>query len=114
MVEPCRLVSVGRRWYLLGCDTDRQDSRTYRVDRLRPRIPSGPGFAPSGGVAAFVTQGFSLAPYACQTKATVEALIIEVAEGISPAAGYPEAIDERLAGRICCLTGISCSVALVM
>jgi predicted DNA-binding transcriptional regulator YafY len=97
--EPHKLVSVGRRWYLLGWDTDRQDWRTYRVDRLRPRIPSGPRFVPrpmpSGGVAAFVTQGVSVAPYSYQAKVTVKAPIIEVAERISPAAGYLEVIDEQ-------------------
>ena len=35
--EPHRLVHTGRRWYLLGWDVDRQDWRTYRVDRLDPR-----------------------------------------------------------------------------
>ncbi|MBO0841095.1 MAG: WYL domain-containing protein, partial [Sciscionella sp.] len=44
--EPHRLVHSGRHWYLLGWDVDRDDWRTYRVDRLRPRIPNGPRFAP--------------------------------------------------------------------
>src|SRR5918994_746264 len=42
--EPHRLVHTGRRWYLLGWDVDRQDWRTYRVDRLDPRTPTGPRF----------------------------------------------------------------------
>ena len=33
-VEPHRLVSLGRRWYLVGFDLDRDDWRTYRVDRI--------------------------------------------------------------------------------
>ena len=33
-VEPHRLVSLGRRWYLVGFDLDRDDWRTYRVDRV--------------------------------------------------------------------------------
>jgi predicted DNA-binding transcriptional regulator YafY len=44
--EPHRLVHTGRRWYLIGWDTDRRDWRTYRVDRIRPRIPAGPRFTP--------------------------------------------------------------------
>ena len=34
-VEPHQLVTVGRRWYLLGYDLDRQDWRSFRLDRLR-------------------------------------------------------------------------------
>ncbi|MBR8745229.1 YafY family protein, partial [Nocardiopsis sp. MG754419] len=36
VVEPHRLVSHGRRWYLVAWDTGREDWRTFRVDRLRP------------------------------------------------------------------------------
>src|SRR6266545_6447022 len=38
-VEPHRLVHTGRRWYLLAWDTDRQDWRTFRVDRITLRTP---------------------------------------------------------------------------
>ena len=37
-VEPHRLVLLGRRWYLVGYDLDRQGWRSYRLDRL-----TGPG-----------------------------------------------------------------------
>src|ERR1700753_1896408 len=33
-VEPHRLVSLGRRWYLVGYDLDRQDWRSFRLDRV--------------------------------------------------------------------------------
>ncbi len=33
-VEPYRLVSAGQRWYLLAFDLDRDDWRTFRVDRI--------------------------------------------------------------------------------
>lgn len=45
-VEPHHLVSSHGRWYLLGWDLDRDDWRLYRADRMRPRIPLGPRFAP--------------------------------------------------------------------
>lgn len=44
-VEPHRLVYTGRRWYLLAWDTGRQDWRTFRTDRIQPRLPTGPRFA---------------------------------------------------------------------
>lgn len=33
-VEPLRLLASGRRWYLLAFDLDRDDWRTFRVDRM--------------------------------------------------------------------------------
>lgn len=33
-VEPYRLVATGRRWYLLAWDLDRDDWRTFRLDRM--------------------------------------------------------------------------------
>lgn len=37
-MEPHRLVHTGRRWYLVGFDLDRDDWRTFRLDRVtRPR-----------------------------------------------------------------------------
>jgi predicted DNA-binding transcriptional regulator YafY len=45
-VEPYRLVHVRGRWYLVGWDVGRQDWRTFRADRVRPRVPTGPRFSP--------------------------------------------------------------------
>ena len=45
-VEPHRLVSRGGRWYAVAWDLDRAAWRTFRVDRMRPRTPVGPRFAP--------------------------------------------------------------------
>jgi len=44
--EPHRLVAWGRRWYLVAWDNEREDWRTFRVDRITPRIPTGPRFVP--------------------------------------------------------------------
>jgi len=45
-VEPYGLVAWTGRWYLVAWDVERGDWRTFRVDRLRPRIPLGRRFAP--------------------------------------------------------------------
>jgi predicted DNA-binding transcriptional regulator YafY len=45
-VEPYRLVNDRRRWYLLAWDTDREDWRLFRMDRVGPRTPTGPRFTP--------------------------------------------------------------------
>ncbi|MET9243396.1 WYL domain-containing protein [Nonomuraea sp. NPDC003709] len=61
-VEPHHLVTWGGRWYLVAWDLDREDWRTFRADRIAPRVPTGPRFAPrelpGGGVAAFVADRF--------------------------------------------------------
>jgi predicted DNA-binding transcriptional regulator YafY len=42
-VEPYRLVVLSRRWYLLAFDVDRDDWRTFRVDRMtEPRATVAP------------------------------------------------------------------------
>ncbi len=46
LVEPHRLVSYGRRWYVLGWDTDRADWRSFRVDRLAAPVLTGARFRP--------------------------------------------------------------------
>ena len=45
-VEPQRLVVWGSRWYLLAWDIDRDHWRTFRVDRITPKTPTGPRFKP--------------------------------------------------------------------
>ncbi|MDT9593167.1 WYL domain-containing protein [Nocardioides zeae] len=60
--EPAHLVTSHGRWYLLGWDLDREDWRLYSVDRVRPRTPNGPRFAPrvvpGGDVRDFVSARF--------------------------------------------------------
>ncbi|MGW5665493.1 helix-turn-helix transcriptional regulator [Streptomyces sp. NPDC003758] len=60
--QPHHLVTWRGLWYLIAWDLDRDDWRTFRVDRIRPRTPTGPRFTPRGlpgdDVAAFVTGRF--------------------------------------------------------
>lgn len=66
-VEPHRLVSWGRRWYLVAWDNDRADWRTFRVDRLSPRTPTGPRFTPrelpEGDASVYVQRGAGAATW---------------------------------------------------
>jgi predicted DNA-binding transcriptional regulator YafY len=56
--EPTALVHSGRHWYLVAFDIDRDDWRTFRVDRIRGRLRPGPRgrsrTVPGGDPAAFV------------------------------------------------------------
>src|SRR4051794_38312859 len=45
-VEPCRLVAVGSRWYLVAFDGARDDWRTFRVDRMTDAVPARNAFVP--------------------------------------------------------------------
>ena len=40
-VEPAALVHSGTRWYLVAFDLDRDDWRTFRIDRIRGRVRPG-------------------------------------------------------------------------
>lgn len=45
LVEPYRLVSTGSRWYLVAYDLEREDWRTFRVDRVSEPFATGARFA---------------------------------------------------------------------
>jgi predicted DNA-binding transcriptional regulator YafY len=57
-VEPYRLVSWGRRWYLVGFDLGRDDWRIFRIDRMSETRGVGHRFRarelPAEDVAAYV------------------------------------------------------------
>lgn len=61
-VQPHHLATWRHRWYLVAWDLDREDWRTFRVDRVRPRTPTGPRFTPrelpGGNVSTFITSRF--------------------------------------------------------
>ncbi|WP_432138547.1 helix-turn-helix transcriptional regulator [Streptomyces sp. bgisy154] len=94
-VEPHRLVCSERRWYLVAWDVDRADWRTFRVDRLTPRPPHGPRFAPreppADDLAAYVSHGVSTRAYAEQAAVRLLVPLADAADRISPSAGTLEA-----------------------
>jgi predicted DNA-binding transcriptional regulator YafY len=76
-VEPHTLVNLGRRWYLVAWDCDREDWRTFRVDRLARLSPAGTRFTPralpNDDPAAFVAANLSGAPSRYQARVTLHA-----------------------------------------
>ena len=75
-VEPYRLVASDRRWYLLAFDLDRDDWRTFRVDRMqRRRRPHGRGSgrAQAPDAASYVQEGVASRVYAHQARFLVHA-----------------------------------------
>jgi predicted DNA-binding transcriptional regulator YafY len=77
-VEPYRLVNDRRRWYLVAWDRDRDDWRTFRVDRIEPRTPTGPRFTPrplppDREIAAQVARGVGEATWRYRARVIVHA-----------------------------------------
>jgi predicted DNA-binding transcriptional regulator YafY len=56
--EPCAVVHTGYRWYVIAYDLDRDDWRTFRIDRIGGRAQLGPRgtrrTVPGGDPAAYV------------------------------------------------------------
>jgi predicted DNA-binding transcriptional regulator YafY len=71
-VEPSAVVHSGYRWYLVAFDLDRDDWRTFRVDRIRGRVRvSDRGrqrVVPGGDPAAFVERQLR-SPFADESDA---------------------------------------------
>ncbi len=97
-VEPHRLVSLGRNWYLVAYDLTRQDWRSFRLDRLAaPRTTGtrfGPRDLPADGAAAFVRAGIAKIPRPVQVDAVIAAPVDEVRSRV----GRWASIDERADG----------------
>jgi predicted DNA-binding transcriptional regulator YafY len=77
-VEPYRLVNDRRRWYLIAWDVDRDDWRTFRVDRLQVRGPAGPRFTPrelppDEEIAARLVRGIGEATWRYRARIIVHA-----------------------------------------
>jgi predicted DNA-binding transcriptional regulator YafY len=85
-VEPHRLVSLGRRWYLVGYDLDRHDWRTYRIDRLARPEGTGARFRPrelpAADAAAFVRAGIGSVSAVYDVEVLIEAPAAAVRERI--------------------------------
>ncbi|WP_370945280.1 helix-turn-helix transcriptional regulator [Amycolatopsis sp. cg5] len=95
-VEPYRLVNWGRRWYLVAWDVDKADWRTFRVDRMEPKSPLEPRFAPRElpeDVTDRVRRGVSAAAWRYRARVTVHASAEVVTERVNPAVGTVEAVD---------------------
>ena len=97
-VEPHRLVYTGHRWYLLAWDRDRADWRTFRADRVRPRLPTGPRFLPREppeDAARHVIRGTASQAWRYPTRVRLHAPAKAIADRITPAGGLLTAVDEH-------------------
>ena len=97
-VEPYRIVNAGRSWYLVAWATDREDWRTFRVDRMRPGLSPGPRFTPrsltDNEVETLVARGIPPSARQHQARVVVRAPAAQLAEQFGPWAGTITALDE--------------------
>jgi predicted DNA-binding transcriptional regulator YafY len=97
-VEPYRLVYTGHRWYLLAWDRDRTDWRTFRADRIRPRLPPGPRFLPReppDDAARHVIRGSASRGWRYPARIRLHAPANVIADRITPAGGLLTPVDEH-------------------
>jgi predicted DNA-binding transcriptional regulator YafY len=98
LVEPHRLVSLGRRWYLVAWDAERHGWRTFRVDRLAEPRATGARFRqrklPGGDAAAFVRAQLAAIPTQHQVVVDVRAPAADMKRTVSHW-GTVETIDEH-------------------
>ena len=96
-VEPVGLVAADRRWYLMAFDVDRDDWRTFRMDRMkgvktttwrfREREHEDP--------AAYVQRSVASAAYRFQARIFVHAPLRDVKERTSVRSVVLSAIDDE-------------------
>lgn len=90
-VEPHHLLTSAGRWYLVAFDLDRDDWRIFRMDRVAPRTPSGPRFAPrqvpGGDPARYVAARFKGSARADRWPCEGEVIVQLPAARVIPFAG---------------------------
>ncbi|MFI0449470.1 helix-turn-helix transcriptional regulator [Actinomadura sp. 6N118] len=97
-VEPYRLVHDHSRWYLVAWDLDRDDWRTFRVDRLDPKTPAGPRFTPRDlppdhEITARVARGVGEATWRYRARVIVHAPAEHVRSRL-PISAEVESLDD--------------------
>jgi predicted DNA-binding transcriptional regulator YafY len=96
-VEPYRLVSWQRRWYLVARDAHTDRWAPYRVDWLTLRTPGGRRFRPvpfPGDYTSFVLREVAVAGWAVHCRVRVDAPAEEVLARINPTVGVVEQVDD--------------------
>ncbi|CAL9303336.1 Bifunctional ligase_repressor BirA [Streptomyces sp. SudanB66_2053] len=98
LTEPHRLVSTGRRWYLVAYDLDRADWRTFRVDRVGDPFATGARFAPrelpTGSAAEFLRRSMYRAQESYEAVVTFAAPPAKVTARLPHWVGAPEPLAD--------------------
>jgi predicted DNA-binding transcriptional regulator YafY len=95
-IEPYRVLSVEGRWYLFAWDLDREDWRTFRLDRMHAVHPSTFTVAPreTPDIEQTVRESITVAGYRSVCTVRILAPYAQVAPMISARTGTLEADGE--------------------
>lgn len=91
-VEPVRMVATSRRWYLMAWDVDRDDWRTFRLDRMREVVATTWRFRAREhpDPVAYVQRSVTESPYRYLARVRLHAPPDRVRELIPPQVGRVE------------------------
>lgn len=97
-VDPHRLVATGRRWYLVAFDADRDDWRTFRVDRIAEAADTGHRVVlpDPPDAAKLVARSTSVSPYTYTAVVRVHATEAELRRRVPPTVGLIEAETDSI------------------
>jgi predicted DNA-binding transcriptional regulator YafY len=97
-LEPYRLLSWQRRWYLVGRDLDSGEWDVFRADRMRTRQPTRKAFAPrlvpGGDYTAFTMRRVSVTGWNVHARLRVDAPAAAVLDRIHPGVGVVEEVSD--------------------
>lgn len=99
LVEPYRLLSWQRRWYLVARDPQDGSWATYRVDLMQLRMPTRRRFEPNplpgGDYTAFAMRTIAASGWIVHARLRIDASADEVLARINPTVGVVEPLDEH-------------------
>jgi predicted DNA-binding transcriptional regulator YafY len=95
-IEPVRLVHTGRRWYLVAFDLDRDDWRTFRLDRVSRPMATGMRAATRKGPdpVDLVQRGITVDAWKFRASIVLDTTFDRAIREIAPTVGTVEPIDE--------------------
>ncbi|QFG21898.1 YafY family protein [Actinomadura sp. WMMB 499] len=96
LVEPYRLVSWRRRWYLVARDPESGAWSAFRADLMTLRTPGGPAFTPTplpgGDYTSFVLRDVAATGWKVHARVTVHAPAEQVLARINATVGVVESV----------------------
>ncbi|MBW0111779.1 WYL domain-containing protein [Pseudonocardia sp. KRD-182] len=97
LVEPYRLLSWTRRWYLVGRDPASSTWETFRADWIEPRMPTGRRFTPQpldgGDYTAFAMHAIAASGWEVHARLRIAAPAEAVLDRIHAAVGVVESVS---------------------
>ncbi|KRC59404.1 DNA-binding transcriptional regulator [Agromyces sp. Root81] len=98
LIEPYRLLSWARRWYLVGRDPSSDEWGTFRADWIEPRMPTRRRFQPvalpGGDYTAFAMRSIAESGWKVHARLRIAAPADAVLDRIHHAVGVVEAVSE--------------------